>query len=91
VRARRLFPLPGFTEESAMKRVFSMLLMLCLVVGLAACGATIYNVNMKNGTTYQAKGEPEYDKKSGTYKFCDPKGKEVMVNKDDVQVIQQAN
>jgi major membrane immunogen (membrane-anchored lipoprotein) len=74
-----------------MKRVFSMLLILCLALGLTACGATIYKVSMKNGVTYQAKGEPEYDKKSASYKFTDTNGKEVMVNKEDVQVIQQVN
>ncbi|MES9995293.1 YgdI/YgdR family lipoprotein [Desulfovibrio aminophilus] len=74
-----------------MKRVLSMLSIFCLVLGLTACGAKVFNVNMKNGINYQAKGEPEYDKRSATYKFTDTKGREVMVNKDDVQAIQQVD
>lgn len=64
-------------------------LLLALLLLLPACASHVYSVNMKNGDTYQAEEEPEFHEESGSYRFKDTNGKIIMVNKDDVQAIQQ--
>lgn len=64
--------------------------LLLLSLLLPACASHVYSVTMKNGDVYQAEDEPQFDKNSSSYRFKDADGKIIIVNKDDVQAIQQA-
>lgn len=75
--------------ETGMKRCITALLVLLMLVSLAACGSKNYQVTTKTGETFHTQGAPEYDMKSETYKFTDEKGEEVILNRTDVDVIQE--
>lgn len=56
---------------------------------LAACGAKNYQVTTKSGQNYMATGPLEYDVQTETYKFQNEDGKEVILNQEDIEVIQE--
>ena len=74
-----------------MNRFFALLLTLLLSALLVACGAKSYQVTTKTGKTYTSKGTLEYDVQSETYKFENKEGKEVILNQEDIEVIQETN
>jgi len=72
-----------------MKRLLALLLTFLLTFSLAACGSKAYQVTTRSGQTFTAKGSPEYDVQSETYKFKDEEGKEVILNQEDIEVIKE--
>lgn len=72
-----------------MNRFITILLTMLLTCFLAACGSKMYQVTTKTGKTYTAKGALEYDVQSETYKFQNAEGKEVILNQEDIEVIQE--
>lgn len=72
-----------------MKRIISLLLAALLVMVLAGCGAKSYQFTTKSGQIYTSAGEPEYDVQSETYKFENEEGREVILNQEDIEVIQE--
>lgn len=77
--------------KTEMKRCITALLVLLMLALLAACGSKNYQVTTKTGETFHTQGAPEYDMKSETYTFTDEKGEEVILNRIDVDVIQEQN
>ncbi|WP_319467063.1 YgdI/YgdR family lipoprotein [uncultured Pseudodesulfovibrio sp.] len=73
-----------------MLRRITLALSFCLILALAACGTKTYQVTTKSGQTYTANGSLDYDVKSETYKFKNEKGKEIILNQKDIQVIQES-
>lgn len=72
-----------------MKRLFLLLLSLALVMALFACASKKYTITTSSGRTFVAHGTPEYDVQTETYKFQNEKGKEVIINQEDIEVIQE--
>ncbi|MDC0335396.1 YgdI/YgdR family lipoprotein [Pseudodesulfovibrio sp.] len=72
-----------------MKRFITIILILLLTLSLAACASKTYEVTTKSGKTYTAEGPLNYDVQSETYKFENEKGKEVIINQEDIEVIQE--
>ncbi|QJB57621.1 YgdI/YgdR family lipoprotein [Pseudodesulfovibrio sp. zrk46] len=72
-----------------MNRFLTIMFALLLTCVLAGCGAKTYQVTTKAGKTYTAKGSLEYDVQSETYKFKNDDGKEVILNQEDIEVIQE--
>jgi Flp pilus assembly protein TadD len=72
-----------------MKRIIAILLSVAMLAALAACGTKNYQVTTKTGKTFTTQGAPEYDLKSETYKFKNEEGREVILNQEDVDVIQE--
>lgn len=72
-----------------MKRCIALVLTLMLAFSLTACGSKTYQITTKTGKTYTAEGPLDYDVQSETYKFENPDGKEVILNQEDVEVIQE--
>ena len=72
-----------------MKRILALLMTLLLAFSLVACGSKSYQVTTQSGETFIAKGSPKYDVRSKTYKFRDEKGKEVILNQEDIKVIKE--
>jgi len=66
--------------------IISTLLLTCFLV---ACGAKSYEVTTKTGKTYTTEGALQYDVQSETYKFENEEGKEVILNQEDIEVIQE--
>lgn len=73
----------------AMKRLVAIVVTLLLTFSLAACGSKNYQVTTKTGNIYNTKGALEYDVQSETYKFKNEEGKEVILNQEDIEVIQE--
>ena len=72
-----------------MNRFITVVLALLMTCFLAACGTKSYQVTTKTGKTYTAEGSLEYDVQSETYKFKNEEGKEVILNQEDIEVIQE--
>lgn len=66
-----------------------MLLVVSSMLFLAGCGTKSYLITTKSGQTYTTDGKMEYDVKSNTYTFTNPKGEEVILNQSDVEVIKE--
>ncbi len=49
--------------------------------------ATPHRITMKDGSTIETRGEPEYEKSSGFYRFETRTGEKTRVNKDEVRSI----
>ncbi len=72
-----------------MKHVITILASLLLVFMLAGCGSKNYQVTTKSGQNYTSNGPLEYDVQSETYKFKNAEGREVILNQEDIEVIQE--
>jgi len=72
-----------------MNRIIATLLALLLTLSLVGCGSKTYQVTTKAGNTYTAKGALEYDVQSESYTFENEEGKEVILNQEDIEVIQE--
>lgn len=72
-----------------MQRLRIILTAIVFAALLSACGTRAYKITTHNGQEYIAQGAPEYNVKSETYTFTDDHGKEVVINKDDIQVIKE--
>jgi uncharacterized lipoprotein YehR (DUF1307 family) len=72
-----------------MRRILALIATLILAFSLTACGSKTYNITTHSGDTFTAKGSPEYDVKTNSYKFNDENGKEVILNKDEIKVIKE--
>lgn len=72
-----------------MKKLIAIILMLSLAFILMACGAKYYEVTTKTGAVYIVKGSPQYNMDSQTYKFENEDGREIILNKEDIEVIQE--
>jgi len=72
-----------------MKRLLVLLLAGTMAFVLTACGSSKYMITTKAGETYISDGAPEYNMKTSTYTFNDDKGKKVILNKEDIQVMKE--
>lgn len=72
-----------------MHRFIAIILTLLLSFALTACASKTYEVTTKSGKTYSSKGSLEYDVQNETYKFKNEQGKEVIINQEDIEVIQE--
>lgn len=72
-----------------MQRLIAIFCSLLLLLSLAACGSKTYDVTTKSGKAYTSVGKPDFDRKAQTYTFTNADGQEVILNKDDVEVIEQ--
>jgi|GEM_PF-1929791 len=74
-----------------MKRFIAIILALTLSFMLFGCGTKYYEVTTKTGKVYNAVGDLEYDVDQKTYTFENEKGKEVILSKEDIEVIVEKN
>ncbi len=72
-----------------MKILITIIASMVLMFSLAGCGSKNYQVTTKSGQNYTATGPLNYDVQSETYKFKNEKGKEVILNQEDIEVIQE--
>ncbi len=72
-----------------MQRLLSLIICLVLIGSLAGCGAKTYSITTHTGQTYVSQGAPEYDVKSETYTFMNEDDKEVVINKNDIEIIKE--
>ena len=68
-----------------MKRLGAVIATVAAVV-IIGC-ASPYMITLLDGSTIESKAEPDFDKKTGFYKFESSAGKQVKLNKDQVRSI----
>lgn len=71
-----------------MKHIVALISMM-LILALGGCGSKNYQVTTKSGQSYTATGPLEYNVQSETYTFKNEEGKEVILNQEDIEVIQE--
>ena len=71
-----------------MKRGFVLVwVSVCLL--MAAAFSTPHVMLLKDGTTIETKDKPNFDKKTGFYKYKDATGKTGEINKDAITEIKE--
>ena len=71
-----------------MKRRFALVCVsVCLL--LAAACSTPHVMLLRDGTTIETKDKPNFDKKTGFYKYKDATGKTGEINKDAITEIKE--
>lgn len=73
-----------------MRSVLQYAVLIFVALQLVACGST-YRVTTVGGETYYAQERPEIDRKTDQLVFEDPQGNEVILERDKVDVIQEAD
>lgn len=73
-----------------MRTILQCVLLMFVALQLSACGST-YRVTTTGGDTYYAQQRPEIDRKTNQLVFEDPQGNEVILERDKVHVIQEAD
>lgn len=90
---KRMYPFRtssnSFTKEITVKRLFAVILSAAMIFSLYACGSKTYQVKTKSGESFNSLGAPDYDVKSKSYKFTNEMGKEVILNKEDIDSIKE--
>lgn len=69
------------------KKIFAVVLVLCLMFMFMGCGSKKYVVQTKDGKEYLSASEPEYNKKTQSYEFKDLKGSKWMINREEIKSI----
>jgi len=72
-----------------MKFPTSVLSLLFACAFLTACGSTHYKITLKDGSEYMAASEPEYNRKTGYYKFRSLSDKDSLIRADEVLLINE--
>lgn len=73
-----------------MRTALRYIVLAFVALQLVACGST-YRVTTVAGDTYYAEERPEIDRKTDQLTFRDPQGNEVILERDKVDVIQEAD
>ena len=71
-----------------MKRRFVWVFVSLCLLAVTSC-STPHVMVLKDGTNIETQSKPEFDKKTGFYKFKDTTGKEVKINKDEIREIKE--
>lgn len=72
-----------------MRTALQCLVLVYIALQIVACGST-YRVTTVTGDTYYAQERPEIDKQTNQLFFHDPQGNEVILERENVDVIQEA-
>ena len=64
-----------------------MMIMVC-ALGLVACSSQ-YIMSTKDGKMITTDSKPKLDESTGTYRYYDAEGREVMIKQDDVTQIME--
>ena len=70
-----------------MKRVRAAIAAVATVFSLG-CAAP-HLITLQDGTTYESKAEPKFNKRSGFYEFKSRTGERVQLNKDEIRSIKR--
>ena len=62
------------------------ILLISVTAALMAC-ASPYLIVLKDGTEIHSRGEPDFDDRSGFYRYESVDGREHQINKDEVKAI----
>jgi uncharacterized protein YceK len=73
--------------EVPIMRIACVTFFLIIAIALAGCSSDRYLVRTKDGKEYVSENEPQYDKKTQTYKVTDQNGSTWVINKADVESI----
>ncbi len=66
------------------------LLLLCPLLGLAACqSAGSYKITLKDGREFLSKDQPEYQRKTGYYRYRTFQDRDALLRADEVLMIQE--
>ncbi|CCH47479.1 YgdI/YgdR family lipoprotein [Pseudodesulfovibrio piezophilus] len=72
-----------------MKKIYTLIILVTVSLSIFGCGTKSYQVTTKNGQKYTAMGALEYDVQSQTYTFENEEGKQIVLEHQDVDVIQE--
>lgn len=70
-----------------MKRTTFAILFLIIILTITGCSSDRYLVRTKDGKEYVSTDQPQFDKKTQTYKVIDKNGSTWILNKTDVESI----
>ncbi len=56
---------------------------------LSGCGSTLWKIQLKDGHEYLSKSKPEFQAKTGYYRYRNLQGKDALLRADEVLLIEQ--
>ena len=62
---------------------------LLLAVLLASCGSESWKITLKDGRSLTARAEPEFQRKTGYYRYETDNGKDALVQAQEVLLIER--
>lgn len=61
----------------------------CLALILTTCGSTHYKITLKDGREFMAASKPEFNKKTGYYKFRSLNEKDALIRADEILMMNE--
>ncbi|MCB1207674.1 MAG: YgdI/YgdR family lipoprotein [Verrucomicrobiales bacterium] len=61
------------------------------LVFLPSCGSTTYKITLKDGREFLAEGEPEYQAKTGYYRYRTFQDRDALLRADEVLLIEEGD
>ena len=74
--------------SSPMKLIFRTALC-CTVLVLTTCGATHYKITLRDGREFMTASKPEYNQKTGYYKFRGLNDKDALIRADEILMMNE--
>lgn len=64
-------------------------LSLLVAIGLSACSSQLWKISLHDGRQLIARQEPEYQSKTGYYRYVNERGKDALVQAREVLLIER--
>lgn len=61
----------------------------CLALILSSCGGIHYKITLKDGREFMAASKPEFNKKTGYYKFRGLNDKDALIRADEILMMNE--
>lgn len=61
----------------------------CTVLLLTTCGATHYKITLKDGREFMTASKPEFNEKTGYYKFRGLNDKDALIRADEILMMNE--
>jgi hypothetical protein len=74
-----------------MSRIFAIISAGLAVMLLPSCGSTTYKITLKDGREFLAEGEPEYQTKTGYYRYRTFQDRDALLRADEVLLIEEGD
>lgn len=56
---------------------------------LVSCGSPMYRITLKDGRQFQSAGKPDFQEKTGYYRYQTHEGRDALIRADEVLLIEQ--
>ncbi len=84
----RIYEVPYSILPSPMKLIFRTALCFIALV-LTTCGSTHYKITLRDGREFMTASKPEFNQKTGYYKFRGLNNKDALIRSDEILMMNE--